>query len=363
MPLGNSSFSRLPTLADTAEALNLAVVLDEREFLGVDIAALTARELAAEASGGLPAVSTYAVQDPYGEQALGAAVATYFGAPGWPCGVTCGAGVNALLHDVAALAAGRVVYVVGDCYPDFPHWAAQWGARLASRHTVPGGETSDHATNAVNAGAAVVLVDRPSLHDDQFLPLVELRALCAGVAPSGAVVVVDESYANYCPPSFSAATIAESTPNLVVLRGLSKAYWLGGLRVAFCVTSPELTERVRAVVTPMQASSLSLRVAEAVLGAGDVTASLRQRVTAAKAEMLATLADAGVTALQRGAAVLPYVVATDDGAAAAARLAACGVTGKSQVYFSTRALAAATKLRLAVPLAPDRLARLRDQLA
>lgn len=357
MPLANSSYRGLRTLADTGDLLNLAWTLDEQEYLGADLAALVAGELAAEAAGGLPSVNDYAVQDPYGQAALGPAVEALLGPAVGRCGVSCGAGVGSLLHGLAALTRGRDLYVAGDVYPDLPHWVDRAGGRC--RPAAPAGAgPAEHAR--VARGAALLLLDRPEVAGGRAWTADAVRELCDRVAPGGSTVVVDESYANYHPPAFTVAGVAAEVGNLVVLRGLSKAYWLGGLRLGYAVTSAAVTARIRAVLPPLQASPLSIRLGAAVLRLGDVTGRLRDRIGTAKAETLRLLPGGGVRLARDAGRHLPYVLLPD--ADAQARLDRCGVLGKRQPYWSGAAAQLHHLHRLSVPLRPDRLAELGRRL-
>ena len=350
MPLANSSYQALSSLGDGSESLNLAWTLDERELLDVDLPALLAAELADESTS-LSALDRYLVQDPHGSAWLGPTVARLFGRPGWDCGVVCGAGVISLLHAVSVLALDGGAYVVGDVYPDLPHFIRQLGGRLWS--------TEDHLRGVRESRAPLVLVDRPSAVDDSFDGLAELRELCVQAARHGGVVVVDESYANYRSPDYSAATIADSVDNLAVFRGLSKGYWLGGLRLAYCVCSPALTERMTALVPPMLASSVSLRLGAAVLGLGDITTRLRARIAEATTEAVELLTAAGLPAPIRNGSGLPHLHFDQN---LAERLHPLGIIGKPQPFWSGRLGRPIERFRLSVPLHPARMAELHRRL-
>lgn len=357
MALANSSYDRLPALADEPGVVNLAWTLDEREFLDADLPALVAAEMAAEVESGLPYVNSYFVRDPHGETELGPVVERFFDREGWSCGVLCGAGVISLLHAVSVLALAGPVYVAGEVYPDLPHWIGALGGRCVS--------SARHVDGIRSTRPALVLVDRPSSVDTEFEDLEALRELCVVTAEHGGVVVVDESYANYCSPDYSAATIAQELENLVVLRGLSKGYWLGGLRLAYCVTSPAVSGRIRAVVPPMLASSLSLRLGKSVLALGDITSRLRGRISVAKREMTDLLADVGLPLPAEGGAFVPHLL-FDEGDAAAEIANHCesrGVLGKPQPFWHGAQARTVQRYRLSVPLRPDRMRALRRHLS
>lgn len=345
------SYQTIDPAAPEGDTLNLAWTRDERACLAVDLTAVLAGELRdeiegkieGEIDGELPYLGRYLVRDPYGEETLGPAVAAAFELPAWRGHVTCGAGVVSLLHALARLS--TAVRIVGDTYPDLPYWVTQSGG-----------------TCAASPGAALWFLERPSLLGDAFAELADLDALCQDAARHGAIVVVDESNANYYSPAWSAAGLALTRDNLVVARGFSKAYGLGGLRLAYCVASPALTERVRQVVPPLLASSLSLRLGARVLRLGDLTAPLRARIGAHKREAMELLERAGVDGLVPSSEHLPYVLSRAGRDHLGARLEARGVLGKHHPLWSADSAALAHIYRLSVPLADARLARLRQLL-
>ncbi|MYX95549.1 aminotransferase class I/II-fold pyridoxal phosphate-dependent enzyme [Streptomyces sp. SID486] len=348
MPLAIGSYEKLRDLSDGSDLLNLAWTQDERDLLGADVMAVVAQELTAEVAEGLPYTGDYMVKDPYGEGVLGPAVAEFFGRPGWTASVTCGAGVGPLLHGLSLLAAGGTVEVVTDVYPDFPHWVARAGGRVVPFGSGPPGD--------------VLLLERPALTDHRFAGLDAVRELAAGAAERGAVVLVDESNANYCPARYSAANLAGELPNLLVVRGLSKAYGLGGVRLGYCVASASLTEAVRGAVAPLGASSLSLRIGRRVLGLGDVTSGLRAEIARNKPLVRELLSAAGVPGPVAAADGLPYVLFPEEPQAAVEALAARGVQGKVQPVWSATTGALTATGRISVPLAASRLAELKTRL-
>ena len=354
MTLAISSYRDLPAFEREGRLLNLAWTTDEREFLSANLAEVLRHELADELQSDLPYVETYFVRDPYGEHILRDAVSRLFALDGLEFSISCGAGVNSLLHALAPLADGKPVYVIGDVYPDFPHWVARSGGTCTTQMS---GESLDqYREGAHKAGSALVLIERPALLAKD-LSLRELRELAGGVVRFGACVLIDESYANYYPPSFSAVRLVPEVANLAVLRGLSKAYSLGGLRLGYCVASRSLTDRVRAAIPPMLASSLSLRLARSVLGLGDVTKCLRERIVEAKIETTRLLAQAGVTVAPQGSPYMPHLVCSSEDAQE--QVESRGIIGKMQPFWAgeSRQL-----YRLSVPLAPARVQQFRDRI-
>lgn len=374
MHLAVTSYTKLPELADTGRHLNLAWTLDERETLSADLGAVLAEELAAELSEGMPYVHDYPVKDPYAEAALGPALAEFFSRPGWPASVTCGAGVGPLLQGLASLAGHRgTVYVASAVYPDFPVWAGRAGARCVgggSRTGAgdgnpdgaagPDADTDAHLRAVAALAPSVVLLERPAFTASCFSSLDALRRLCDGA--NGAVVLVDESNANYCPPEFSAVHLVEDVPNLLVVRGLSKAYGLGGLRLGYCVASPPLAGAVRHAVPPLQLSSLSVRLGRRVLGLGDIAGPLRERITAHKKRSRTLLQAAGFPSAQPAEGPLPYVLIPHEPERAFEELRALGIQGKLHPVWQD-APEPRRVCRVSVPLRGSRLAELERRTA
>lgn len=356
MPQAINSY-RDVSLVDREGVLNLAWTLDERRLLAMNLDSLISRELEEETQNGLEYVNLYAVKDPYGEQGLGPSVARFFSYASEPWCVTCGAGVISLLHALARLANGAPVQIVGETYPDFPFWVGRHGSRCVpcDAASAPG----EIAQSVNSSGASLVFLERPSLTGDRFSELAELSALCEGAAMSDALVIVDESNANYYPPAFSAVHLIPTTGNLIVLRGLSKAYGLGGLRLSYCLAPARLGERVRSVVPPLLASSLSTRIGKKILELGDIAAPLRDRIQHSKTELSELLERAGLRKILQSSEFLPYLLLADSPAAIRSTLEDRGVLGKLHTVWPGSGSDVRYLYRLSAPLSAERMHLLR----
>jgi histidinol-phosphate aminotransferase len=104
-------------------------------------------------------------------------------------------------------------------------------------------------------------------------------------------VVLDEAYIEFAGPSL--APLRRTYPRLVVLRTLSKAYGVAGLRVGFAVARPELIDELAVYRPPGSVSVVSVGVAAALL-ADERIARDRVAATIAERERFSTaIADAG----------------------------------------------------------------------
>jgi histidinol-phosphate aminotransferase len=89
--------------------------------------------------------------------------------------------------------------------------------------------------------------------------------------PSDVLVVLDEAYREFVTDEQvpDALETYGDRPNVVVLRTLSKAWGLAGLRIGFLVGQPEVAAAIRKVVTPFSTSLVAQAAALAALDAED----------------------------------------------------------------------------------------------
>ena len=108
--------------------------------------------------------------------------------------------------------------------------------------------------------------------------------------PSDVLVILDEAYREFVTDDQVPDGLATygDRPNVVVLRTLSKAWGLAGLRIGFLVAQPEVAAAIRKVLTPFSTSLVAQAAALAALDAEEevtrrcaLVISERERVTEA----------------------------------------------------------------------------------
>jgi histidinol-phosphate aminotransferase len=128
--------------------------------------------------------------------------------------------------------------------------ARAWGHDLAAMRA------------ALRADTRIVYIANPNNPTGTFVTGDELRAFIAAV-PRDVLVVLDEAYTEYLPEALrydSPRWLAEF-PHLAIVRTLSKAYGLAGLRVGFALAAPEVAELMNRVRQPFNVNSLALAAA------------------------------------------------------------------------------------------------------
>lgn len=355
--LGVDSYQGKPAPSDTLDILDLRWTSDERDFLDIDLTRNLAAVQEEDRASGFQHSMAYRVTDPLGSQFMSSAISQYFDCEFEPAHIWCGAGVASLLHDLAVAHSRWDHYVLSGVYPDYPVWIERLGGHYQS---IPHEALGQVLSRPVDA-RLVLYLERPMLLEPSFETLEQIDDLCTNVSLRQGVVIIDESNANYWPPSFSAARLVRRHGNLIVLRGFSKAYGLGGLRCGIAVASRELRQRFTTLATPLQVSSISLHIAKSVLLLGDVTSGLRTQIVRRKDEMLSALRTAGLVGLRLSHGYLPYVFATDAQGPDARQLGHRGILGKPQPFWGLERGSEAP-FRLSAPLRDDRFARLQHLL-
>jgi histidinol-phosphate aminotransferase len=101
--------------------------------------------------------------------------------------------------------------------------------------------------------------------------------------PASTLVVIDEAYREFVtdPGVPDGLDVAGDRPNVVVLRTLSKAWGLAGMRVGWLAAPEPVAETVRKVVTPFSASLVAQAAALAAL---DEVTEMQRRVDLVIAE-------------------------------------------------------------------------------
>ncbi len=120
-------------------------------------------------------------------------------------------------------------------------------------------ERADHSLNVdamLAHPAQVMYVCTPNNPTGTVTPLATLRQLAGSFA---GVLIIDEAYAEFS--GESAVPLALEFPRVLVVRTMSKAFGLAGLRVGYAVGQPLLVHEVEKSRGPYKVSALSEQVA------------------------------------------------------------------------------------------------------
>ncbi len=130
-------------------------------------------------------------------------------------------------------------------------------------------------------GVKVVYVCSPNNPTGQLINPQDFRTLLE-MTRGKALVVADEAYIEFCPQATLAGWLDEY-PNLVILRTLSKAFALAGLRCGFTLANEEVIALLLKVIAPYPLSTPVADIAAQALAPQGITA-MRERVAQILAE-------------------------------------------------------------------------------
>ncbi|MEB6378332.1 histidinol-phosphate transaminase [Leclercia adecarboxylata] len=127
----------------------------------------------------------------------------------------------------------------------------------------------------------VVFVCSPNNPTGQLINPQDIRSLLE-MTRGKALVVADEAYIEFCPQATLAGWLAEY-PHLVILRTLSKAFALAGLRCGFTLANKAVIDLLMKVIAPYPLSTPVADIAAQALTPAGITA-MRNRVAQIVAE-------------------------------------------------------------------------------
>jgi histidinol-phosphate aminotransferase len=190
-----------------------------------------------------------------------------------PDEVLVGAGSVALLAQWITAAAGPGDEVV---YPWRSFEAYPGLVSVAGATSIQVANTSDHRHDidglvcAVTDKTRVLIICTPNNPTSQVVTRDEFESLM-GRVPESLLVILDEAYAEFVdhPDAVDGVHYLGKYPNLVVLRTLSKAYGLAGLRIGYAIAPPAVISPARATAIPLSVSAPAQIAAEAALDHDD----------------------------------------------------------------------------------------------
>jgi histidinol-phosphate aminotransferase len=133
----------------------------------------------------------------------------------------------------------------------------------------------------------LILLCQPNNPTGNLLKLDNIAALC-DYFTAKAVVVVDEAYIDFANVP-SATTLLGTFENLIVLRTLSKAYGLAGLRLGAVCAQAHLIRALRNTLAPFTLSSVVMALAEKALENREWFSENIQRIVRARTEIFTQL--------------------------------------------------------------------------
>jgi histidinol-phosphate aminotransferase len=162
----------------------------------------------------------------------------------------------------AVLCEGRTLVLPTPTFEMIARYARLVGAEVLEVPWGDGPYPAAQVARLVDARTGLVALVSPNNPTGQVASVEDLHT----VAATGALVLVDLAYVEFGDDALFRAALA--LPNAVVIRTLSKAWGLAGLRVGYAVGPAALLDGMRAAGAPYAVSGPSLHLAHRWLDAG-----------------------------------------------------------------------------------------------
>lgn len=164
----------------------------------------------------------------------------------------------------AFLEPGRRIVMPQPTFVMLPHYASLAGATIDSVPWREGPYPTDAVLAAVTDDTAMITIVSPNNPTGEIATAEDIDRL-AEAAPQ-AILLVDLAYIEYADDDLTAHALRHE--NAVVIRTISKAWGLAGLRVGYAVGSPGVLTAVRAAGGPFSVAGVSLALASHALADG-----------------------------------------------------------------------------------------------
>lgn len=233
--------------------------------------------------------------------ALTAAAAAYTGVD--PGEIVVGAGADEVLDIVAKTflpAAGAAIVPI----PTYGMYGVLTSQRAARAIAVPRrgadgafGLDLDRLLPLLAEAQVVWLAvpNNPTGADEPEANVLTLLDAAAALEPQAPAIVVDEAYHEFT--GRTAIPLRARYPHLIVVRTLSKAFALPGIRIGYAVAARETIARLERVRPPGSVSTVSATVGAAALGAPATALENVRRLVEERGRFAAALGAAGWTPL------------------------------------------------------------------
>ena len=110
-----------------------------------------------------------------------------------------------------------------------------------------------------------IYIDNPNNPTGQCIDIRDIERIVAEAVKFDITVIIDEAYGDFMPKENSAVQLFSKYPNLAVVKTLSKAFGLAGLRAGYVIAHKDLIGYLHKMVNPYMVSELAREVAAEAL--------------------------------------------------------------------------------------------------
>jgi histidinol-phosphate aminotransferase len=169
---------------------------------------------------------------------------------------------------------GRLAITFDPTYSMYPEYARDTFTEYETcqRTEAFGVDVAEAVDVILRRRPSLVLLTSPNNPTGTAMPQSDIRAVAMAALEVGAMVVVDEAYAEFRHEGVpSACTLLAEYPNIIVTRTMSKAFALAGARLGYAIVAdPRVVDAFKVVRLPYHLSAVTQAVALTALAHADV---------------------------------------------------------------------------------------------
>jgi len=188
------------------------------------------------------------------------------------------------------LGPGRELIVTSPTFEMIPVYARLAGGNVRQIPWLDGAYPVDGVLEAVGADTAVIAVVTPNNPTGAVVSLVDIQRIALAVPHI--LILVDMAYSEFADVNLTEDLL--NYPNVVMVRSLSKAWGMPGLRVGYAVGDAQVIAWMRRTGGPYTISGLSLSIAEERIRQGEESIGVYvQRVRAERSKLTTLISELG----------------------------------------------------------------------
>ncbi len=149
--------------------------------------------------------------------------------------------------------------------------------------SIPGG--------LADTDAALTIICNPNAPTGSFIQP-ELLKTFAKKLEGKSILLIDEAYVDFA--ESNCTDLIETSPNVIILRSMSKGYSLAGVRFGYAIASPELIEGLRKVKDSYNVDSIAIAAATAAITDQGYFKETIEKIKSERVRLTAALRELGL---------------------------------------------------------------------
>ena len=174
------------------------------------------------------------------------------------------AGVQSFINILPSITAGDAIFYIRKfTYAEYAHKVKSFGKKLVyfqdfdalKNLCVP---ANSKGKNSPDMSAKIIIICNPNNPDGDIFSNDDFNILCNNLQPHD-ILIIDEAFMDLFPEK-SATKLIEKYHNLIILKSFGKFFGLAGVRLGFCLATPDLLKYIAPFHGPWSPSTPAMQL-------------------------------------------------------------------------------------------------------